>query len=328
MIESLLADVEQAAESGGSQRRKAILRRVTHLFTAQAGHLGEAQVQAFDDIILVLARPAESEARAVLSNILADIPNAPVKVVRDLAYDAAASVACPVLARSSRIVEDDLVTIAGMRGQDHLGALARRPSLNERITDVLVLRGGPSVRRTVVANGRAKFSEAAFGTLADLAVSDAELLGMLEERADKPRHLRQLRQGLAHPGEDRPKSRGVQTSSSTQVYATADIEQQEKVVVALLAKGSLQQAALITARIADIPTEMALGAFRAADHAPLLLLFRTVGFGWTSLRLFIEAKPEVDMTPEEWRGVFETYHALTMREARRTVRLVARRFRA
>ncbi|GJE17673.1 DUF2336 domain-containing protein [Methylobacterium marchantiae] len=327
MIESLLADVERAATSGGAQSRRAILRRVTHLFTAQASVLGEAQVQAFDDVILVLARPAESASRAALSNILADIPNAPAKVVRDLAYDAAASVACPVLARSARIVEDDLVTIAGMRGQEHLGALARRSVLNERVTDVLVQRGGPAVRRTVVANNRAKLSETTFGTLADLAAADADLLEMLEERADKPNHLRHLRRATADPGGGRPKSPGMPVPASAQGYTVADIEQQEKVVVALLARGNIQQAALITARIADIPTEMALGAFRSSDHAPLLLLFRTVGFGWTSLRLFIEAKPEVDMTPEEWRGVFETYHALTAREARRTVRLVARRFR-
>lgn len=322
MIESLLVDVEQAAAAGGASHRRTILSRVTQLFTTQASRLGEAQVEAFDEVILVLAQPAEAASRATLSNILADIPNAPMKVVRDLAYDAAASVAGPVLARSLRIREDDLVTIAGMRGQEHLGALARRPSLNERVTDVLVTRGGPSIHHAIVANGRAKFSAAGFGTLADRAVADAALRGMLEERADVPKPP-----GPAHADEERPGPRGTARITTSQGHMAASIEQQEKVVVALLAKGNLQQAGLITARIADIPTGMALSAFKASDHAPLLLLFRAIGFGWTSLRLFIEAKPEVEMNPEEWRGVFDTYHALTMREARRTVRLVARRFR-
>lgn len=325
MIETLLVDVEQAAASGGARRREVLLRRVTELFTAQADLLGQPQLNAFDEVILVLARPAESTSRAALSNVLAGIPNAPARVVRDLAYDTAASVACPVLAQSPRIAEDDLVAIAGLRGQDHLGALARRPVLNERVTDVLVQRGGPVVHRTLIANDRARFSETALDTLAELALADADFLQALEGRADKPGRSGNRRPATGRTGESRSPPRDAAMARN---FTAEAIGQQEKVILALLERGNLQQAGLITARIADIPVQMALSAFRAPDHAPLLLLFRTIGFGWTTLRLFIEAKPAMDLSPEEWRAIFDTYHALSEREARRTVRQVAQRFRA
>ena len=120
---------------------------------------------AFDEVILRLARNLEFRARLELSEHLADHAMAPRRVVRDLAFDDDGAVAAPVLSRSPRLSEDDLLAVAQEKGQAHLLALSRRVSLSERITDVLIDRGDTRVVRSVADNEGARFSEQGFSAL-------------------------------------------------------------------------------------------------------------------------------------------------------------------
>jgi uncharacterized protein (DUF2336 family) len=186
---SLVAFINEVEDAVGSEdpiRRLETLRAVTTLFVSQAPCLNESHVGVFDEVILRLSRDVERRARAELAERLADISNAPRKVLRDLAYDEAIQVAKPVLERSPRLEEEDLVAIARLQGQDHLLALSCRPELSGGITEVLVERGDERVARAVAGNEGAAVSERSLARLVERASADAELVERLRRRRTLP----------------------------------------------------------------------------------------------------------------------------------------------
>jgi uncharacterized protein (DUF2336 family) len=122
---SFVMEVEDAVASTDPARRVETLRRLTGLFIDQEATLPEGAVEVFDEVILRLSRDLEQRARMDLSETFSTLDRAPRKVVRSLAFDLDAAIARPVLERSSRLDEDDLVMIARARGQDHLLAISR-----------------------------------------------------------------------------------------------------------------------------------------------------------------------------------------------------------
>jgi uncharacterized protein (DUF2336 family) len=187
-ISSLIDELEDAIASGSPEKRLTALWRMIELFMAGAGRYSDEQVALFDDVILRLAAEIEAKARAKLSRRLAPVPNAPVKVIRSLAFDDDTAVAAPVLMRSDRLDEKDLIANARTKGQGHLDAIARRKSLSTAVTDVLVDRGDHHVVRTVAKNTGARFSDAGYGKLVARAQADDTLALRLGGRRDIPRH--------------------------------------------------------------------------------------------------------------------------------------------
>jgi uncharacterized protein (DUF2336 family) len=126
---------------------------------------------------------------AYLSGKFADIDTAPREVVRQLAYNSEIEVAGPVLARSSRLSERDLVTIASNAGQGHLLAISSRRTLNEAVTDALIKRGDTVVSHALAKNSGARFSETGYATLVESAGRDEGLTEKLGQRFDIPVNL-------------------------------------------------------------------------------------------------------------------------------------------
>lgn len=333
MIASLVHDVERAVASGDAPARASMLRRVTGLFTETAERLGEAQVDAFDIVILRLSRRVETVARVGLSETLADIPNAPPRAVRDLAFDPDATVATPVLARSARLAEADLVQIAQALGPDHLNAIARRRTLSERVTDVLVVRGDREVVRTAAGNDGARFSGGGFEALAQHARKDAALRALIEARSDRPAgHQARSGAAAAEPAaavaraasqEERDAETAAAAAEAAVNALTVDLD--EKHVAAWLTEGKAMAAAVAVARLAHVPSAMGIQAYQAEQYDPLLFLVRSIRFGWGTFKLFLQSRPGKAATPEDIRGAFEAFQALSVPTAQRVVRFTAAR---
>jgi uncharacterized protein (DUF2336 family) len=184
---SLIDELEQTIASGTAKQRQKALAYVTELFVTGSRHYSSEQTALFDDVLLRLADAIEEKARAQLSERLAGLAHAPPKVVRSLAFDDAITVAGPVLIASPQLSEQDLVANASTKSQDHLYAIAQRPTLSEAVTDVLVDRGDQRVVRSVAKNGGARFSDNGFGKLVTRARTDEMLAQYLGERSDLPR---------------------------------------------------------------------------------------------------------------------------------------------
>jgi uncharacterized protein (DUF2336 family) len=357
---SFVGEVEDAVASGDPIKRVDTLRRMTSLFVEQAPNLKEAHVTVFDEVILRLARDLEFKARVELSERLADIGNAPLKVVRDLAFDKDITVAGPVLERSSRLDEDDLVAIAHDRGQDHLFALSRRSTLSERVTDILVDRGDQRVVRSVADNDGARFSERGFVQLMTRAREDEMLQTVLKTRRDIP--PRQMQDLVAIAREKvRETLRSEYAGAADEVFdavvddvaqaaaetlqpnvlvndfeaASAAVRQKarssglvEDDVADWIKAGQMEEALAAMAHLAGVPVEMVARAYHAAHYDPLLFIVRSIKFGWGTFKMLLTVKAGRQPSSDVIKSAFDSFQQLSVQTAQRVVRFTAVREQA
>ena len=184
---SLIQDLEDALATGTSEQRIQKLTRVTELFIAGADTYSDDQIGLFDDVFVKMTARIEAKSLARLSNRIAGVPNAPRRMVRELAFHDDIAVASPVLRNSERISEDDLAAAARTKSQQHLLAISERRALTETVTDVLVERGDADVVVAVVKNTGARFSDRGFRTLVTRSSDDDNLATQVGMRRDVPR---------------------------------------------------------------------------------------------------------------------------------------------
>ena len=129
----LISELEDAVRRGSQEKRVETLRRVTDLFLVGHERLSEVQIEVFDDVLSHLIRRMESAAMIELSERLAPINNAPIKVVHTLARDDEIAIAGPVLSLSDRLTTPDLIEIVRAKSQSHMLAISKRNSLSESL---------------------------------------------------------------------------------------------------------------------------------------------------------------------------------------------------
>ena len=189
MSSSVIAEIEEALRSGSAEKRERTLQQITDLFIHGSRSYNDEHVQVFDDVLSLLVEEIEARALAELSNRLAPIDNAPTGIVRRLAHDDDIAIAGPLLRRSPRLADAELVAIARNKSQQHLLAISERQRIGTTVTDVLVKRGDQQVARQIAANRGAKLSDDSFNRLVDRAVRDDELAERIGRRPDLPAHI-------------------------------------------------------------------------------------------------------------------------------------------
>lgn len=188
MQENLIDQLEGVLAGKDLSRRAEVLRRVTDLFIQGSGKFSDEQIGLFDDVMSKLVENIELAARASFGNRLAQVPDAPGKVIRALAFDDAIEVAAPVLAHSARLDDATLAETARTKGQGHLLAIAGRSVLTEAVTDILVVRGNHQVVASTVDNRGAMFSTSGMSTLVKRAQDNSDLALRVWSRPDISRH--------------------------------------------------------------------------------------------------------------------------------------------
>lgn len=183
---SLIAEIEGTFASGSVEKQAEIVRRVTDLFLAGADNYSDEHVDLFDGVISRLAEKIETKARAELAHRLAPADNAPPMTVRNLARDKSIEVAGPILSRSNRLTDEDLLAIASDDSQDRLLAISKRFRLSEKVSDALVMHGNRDVVLSVTRNEGARFSDAGYGKLVDRSINDEVLAICVSMRKDIP----------------------------------------------------------------------------------------------------------------------------------------------
>ncbi|MCZ8106488.1 MAG: DUF2336 domain-containing protein [Burkholderiales bacterium] len=350
---SLVRDVEDAIASGEDARRADTLRRLSGLFVELSPQLNEDHVGVFDEVIVRLAHEIEFRARVELAERLADVSNAPRRTVRDLAFDQSIEIAGPILERSTRLDERDLVAIAQERGQDHLLALSVRQNLTEAVTDVLVTRGDQRVVQTVAGNKTAAFSNTGFDTLVQRAMADPRLQGILETRGDltnermemlvtaaKERAQRDL---LARSDEDTEMLREALQASAENLLAEGSTivlmedllaaapraealeksgELNEEAVARLLRENKVADALVAIGRLAKMEPELMGQAYNAPHFDPLLFVVKGVRFGWPTFKLLLGAKVGKNPPQALLKTAFASFEALSAPTAQRVMRFV------
>lgn len=190
---SLFDDLDAALQSRSSEKRVAMLRKVTDLFLSEAGRLTEEQIGVFDGVLVQLTEKIEARTLAEISARLAPVANAPIDLTLNLARHTEIGIARPILTSSNRLTTAELVEIAKTRSQDHLLAISKRSEISAAVTDVLMDRGNQAVVHSVAGNSGARFSEGGFAALLKAAETDDKLAETTGSRLDLPLNLlRQL----------------------------------------------------------------------------------------------------------------------------------------
>jgi uncharacterized protein (DUF2336 family) len=184
---TFLAELEDAVSRGTAESCLLALWHATDILIA--GRYSEDQIWTFGEVIGRLAEEIEFTARVRLANKLAPSNNAPINVIKTLAFDDSIAVAGPVLRQSQRLDAKTLVENARSKSQAHLLAISNRKTLPAEVTDVLVTRGDKQVASSVAANAGARLSGSGFLHLVKRSEDDSILAAHLGLRQDIPRHL-------------------------------------------------------------------------------------------------------------------------------------------
>jgi uncharacterized protein (DUF2336 family) len=173
--QSLLKELNDAASSGTAESRLRALWHATDLLIA--GTYTEDEIWTFGEVIGILASEIELATRAQLAKRLAHVDNAPINVVKKLAFD------------DSIDVVKTLVANVRTKSQSHLLVISMRKSIAVPVTDELVTRGNREVVNSVATNKGARLSDFGFLHLIKRSESDSILAEHLGQRRDIPRHL-------------------------------------------------------------------------------------------------------------------------------------------
>lgn len=122
------------------------------------------------DVLAVLADDQIERVRAILSDTLKSLPNAPHDVIKKLAMDKELSVAEPVLQFSPVLNDSDLIDIIYSDPvQGALSAISQRVSVSREVSDAIVEKGDDAAITRLLENPQAVIGEDSMGNILDRA---------------------------------------------------------------------------------------------------------------------------------------------------------------
>ncbi len=178
-----LEELIELAKEPSSDRRRALLRKITDVFLRDAGSHSDSQSESFGDIMHQLAYDLERDIREELSNRLASVEFAPHQLIRALAHDEI-DVAKPVLEQSPVLTEDDLIEVSQKHDQEHLQAITSRSEIGERLSRVIVERGDDVTVEKLLKNEQARIAPDTAEKITDRAKTSVRLQEPLIGRSD------------------------------------------------------------------------------------------------------------------------------------------------
>ena len=133
---------------------------------------GQEQAQKYlIEVIEILAQDQAVRIRQIIAETLKDVAAAPPHVIQQLARDAEAMVACPVLEFSPLLSDSDLIEIIESgSGAKQLQAISRRYGVGEQVADAIVAAQDTGAVAALLENDSAQIREDALDGLVDRAV--------------------------------------------------------------------------------------------------------------------------------------------------------------
>jgi hypothetical protein len=289
-----------------------MLRQVTDLFLANAGHYSSEQVGVYDEVLQLLIAKVDAAARAALARRIAEAPQGPNATVRALALDEAIEVAEPVLANSKELDDELLLHCIAIRGQRHMLAIATRESVSEQVSDQLIQRGDHEVLGAVVNNPGARISEPGFTMLMERSAENDWLSECIGRRVDIPEHhLRELvtrasetvRQRLI--GDDPQRQRLLDGILPAAPSDNLDSKSYRKAELAVLAKGAseasvsefaqkkeLDNIVVAVAQLAKLSFAETERLLMGTWQSPVAIIFKAIGFRLATVAAIYAARLE------------------------------------
>jgi uncharacterized protein (DUF2336 family) len=147
--------------------------------------------RGMEQAMTLLLDDASPEVRFALADALANHPEAPGHVVMALANDQP-DISRMVLARSSVLLDAELVDFVAVGNEDAQAAIASRLSLGAPVAAAICEVAGPGACRRLAENAEAAIPQSGLRRLAERFGDDVELRRLLLDRDDLPADARHL----------------------------------------------------------------------------------------------------------------------------------------
>jgi len=356
---SVFDEIDEIVASADKRRRITMLRQITNLFVEKATFLDESLIAAFDEVLLRLSRDLDFRVRYALSERFADLPKAPRKVVRDLAFDDSYGIAAPVLERSARIEEGDLVEIVENKSPMHVLAVSRRSLVSSRLCDSIIARGFAEAIRALTINEGACFSDEAFARLMKRSTDDPAIQEALAFRQEmSPEQV----EALAETARERVRSTLVDELGERMEQAidavvndltrkfkpergrefmTVDLETSRQFVMLRAKEQPITEADIATwvkrnriedvlaamSNLAEIGLDKTLNAYYAPNYDAFLFIARAVGLTWPTFKALLAKKNGRPPPLDVLESAYNVFQKLKPETAKRVVRFAVARGR-
>lgn len=147
--------------------------------------LSQSEVDMVADVLIALARQAETDLRKAMAERLSAMDDIPVRLVMQMANDEI-SVARPVLRESPVLGDAELSDIINAKGSEHWEAIAGRKTLSDVIINKLADTGDFPTATTLAENIAITLTDHAIGALSEMARESEVLAQPLLRRAEVP----------------------------------------------------------------------------------------------------------------------------------------------
>jgi uncharacterized protein (DUF2336 family) len=331
------------------------LRNITDLFLVGADSFQEEHIGVFDDVLCELIDKIERMAIAELSERIAPIAKAPPRLTRRLSWHDDIAIAGPVLRQWPGLDDNDLVDIAQQKSQLHLEAIAARPHLSERVSDVVIERGHSPALTAVAENHGARFSARGYHSIVGKAQRDADIAAALLHRPDltpelfrklvaqatatvqqklmarvEPAMREQLRSVLQSISQEiaRDGGRNIETyvSASGRSVTALDKSRLRSQLTYYAARGRIVECTIALAAIAELPTDTIKHLMAKGDLDALLVVSKACGLGWVTARALLELAIEMRGIADINSAAFlDQYTKISRENAERVIRFLKAR---
>ncbi|MDA0662009.1 MAG: DUF2336 domain-containing protein [Proteobacteria bacterium] len=158
------------AQDADDDVRCVLASKISHLFPKTSRAEQDTMRRAVMDVMEVLASDEASRVRAVVADTLKDAPDIPHHLIVQLANDPDLQVCLPVLEYSPILTNEDLLAlIKSAPVQGALGAIARRQSVDEDVSDEIADTRDREAIADLLANPSAQVREETLDMLIDMA---------------------------------------------------------------------------------------------------------------------------------------------------------------
>jgi len=158
---------------------------IAEMCLAAKADLGPREMALAFEILRMLVNQVEMHIRRQIADYLADRNDVPRDLLMFLANDEI-TVAYPVLVHSRLLTDADLVQIAVKRSSRHRQAIAIRPELSAKVSDVLIATGEIDTITTLLCNKTASVKPETLERLVAISLETPAYREPLVHRPDLP----------------------------------------------------------------------------------------------------------------------------------------------
>lgn len=185
----MFTKLERLARSENQAELGALAQKLSDIFIGTEDEISADEKVNFHYIISHVVDRISGDVAERLSTKLATTDRIDPKTAEKFAYSDDLDVATPMLRNSPVLTDATLIDVANKKSEDHRVAIAQRPLVSEKVTEVLSEVGGEITMETLARNRGAVFNERSLTNIINRAASNSAIPSIVSERMTKDTDL-------------------------------------------------------------------------------------------------------------------------------------------